>query len=161
MLEARLGSPGDLAFVQAATLAAYSVYLPILGAMPLLVDADHAAAIALGQVWLVRDGQADAGLLVLETAPAYLMIESLVVLPAHQGQGLGRWMLSFAEQHALSIGLPELRLYTNAKMSRNIRMYGLAGFIETDRQPTPHRTDSIRVYMTKRLDDQAGQSPAT
>lgn len=161
MPEARLAGPDDLAFVQAATLAAYSAYLPILGAMPLPVDADHAAAIALGQVWLVRDGQEDAGLLVLETAPAHLMIESLAVLPTHQGRGLGRWMLGFAEQRAREAGLPELRLYTNAKMVRNILIYGLAGFFETDRRPVPHRTDFVRVYMTKRLDDQAGRPPAT
>ena len=151
MPDARLAGPGDLAFVQAATLAAYSAYLPILGTMPLPVDADHAAAIALGQVWLVRDGQADAGLMVLEAAPAYLMIESLAVLPTHQGRGLGRWMLGFAEHRAREAGLPELRLYTNAKMTKNILLYGLAGFIETDRQPTPHRMNSIRVYMAKTL----------
>ncbi len=161
MPDARLANPGDLAAVQDITLAAYSAYLPVLGAMPLPVYADHAAAIAQGQIWLIRDGPADAGLLVLETTPNHLMIESLAVLPSHQGRGLGRWMLGFAEQRARSAGLPELRLYTNAKMVRNIHIYGLAGFFETDRRPVPHRTDFVRVYMTKRLDDQAGQSPAT
>ena len=151
MPDARLARPGDLAFVQAATLAAYSAYLPIMGAMPLPVDADHAAAIALGQVWLVRDGEADAGLMVLEAAPTHLMIESLAVLPAHQGRGLGRWMLGFAEHRAREAGVPELRLYTNAKMTRNILLYGLAGFIETERRPVPHRMSFVRVYMTKTL----------
>ena len=151
MPDARLAGPGDLAFVQDTTLAAYSAYLPVLGSMPLPVDADHAAAIAQGQVWLVREGEADAGLLVLETAPTHLMIESLAVLPPYQGRGLGRWMLGFSEDYARAAGLPELRLYTNAKMVRNIRTYGLAGFTETHRCPVPHRTDFIRVYMTKRL----------
>ena len=49
MPDARLAVPGDLAFVQDTTLAAYSAYLPVLGALPLPVDADHAAAIAQRQ----------------------------------------------------------------------------------------------------------------
>ena len=151
MPDARLAGPGDLAFVQDTTLTAYSAYLPLLGAMPLPVDADHAAAIALGQVWLVREDGADAGLLVLETAPGHVMIESLAVLPAYQGRGLGQWMLGFSEHRARQAGVPELQLYTNARMVRNIRIYGLAGFIETHRCPVPHRTGFIRVYMTKRL----------
>lgn len=151
MPDARLAGPGDLAFVQDATLAAYSAYLPVLGALPLPVDADHAADIAQGRVWLVRDGDADAGLMVLAAGPDHLMIESLAVLPACQGRGLGRWMLGFAEHLARQAGLPELQLYTNALMTRNIAIYKLAGFTETDRRPTPHRVGFIRVYMAKRL----------
>ena len=107
MPDARLAGPGDLAFVQDTTLAAYSAYLPVLGALPLPVDADHAADIAQGQVWLVRDGDADAGLMMLVAGPDHLMIESLAVLPACQGRGLGRWMLGFAERLARQAGLPE------------------------------------------------------
>lgn len=151
MPDARLAGPGDLAFVQDTTLAAYSAYLPVLGALPLPVDADHAADIAQGQVWLVRDGDADAALMVLAAGPDHLMIESLAVLPACQGRGLGRWMLGFAEHLARQAGLPELRLYTNARMTRNIAIYELAGFTETDRRPIPHRAGSTRVYMAKRL----------
>jgi len=146
---ARLAGPDDLAFVHDTTWAAYSSYLPVLGTMPLPVTADHAAAIAQGHVWLVRDGGADAGLMVLEAAADHLMIESLAVLPAHQGQGLGRWMLGFAEDRARRAGLPELRLYTNALMTRNIAIYSRAGFVETGRRPLPHRANFVRVYMAK------------
>ena len=151
MPKARLAGPGDLAFVRDATLAAYSSYLPVLGAMPLPVSADHAAAIAAGHVWLVQDGGADAGLMVLEMAADHLMIESLAVLPAHQGRGLGRWMLGFAEAQARDAGAPELRLYTNALMTRNIAIYERAGFVETGRRPVPHRAGFVRVHMAKPL----------
>ena len=151
MPEARLAGPGDLAFVRDTTLAAYSAYLPVLGGMPLPVYADHAANIAAGHVWLVRDGGADAGIMVLEPAPDHLLIESLAVPPTHQGQGLGRWMLGFAEARAREAGVPELRLYTNARMTRNIGIYERAGFVETGRQPVPHRPDFVRVHMTKPL----------
>ena len=153
MPEARLAGPDDLDFVRNTTLAAYSHYLPVLGAMPGPVHADHAAAIALGQVWLVRDGGADAGLMVLEAAPDHLMIESLALLPGHQGRGLGRWMLAFAEEQARQAGVPEVRLYTNVLMTRNIGIYRQAGFVETHRKVVqlPQRMSFVRVYMVKPL----------
>jgi len=147
--EARLAGLDDLAFVHDTTWAAYSSYLPLLGTMPLPVTADHAAAIARGQVWLVRDGGVDTGLMVLEAAADHLMIESLALLPDHQGRGLGRWMLGFAEQRARDAGASELRLYTNALMARNIAIYGQAGFVETGRQAVPHRANFVRVHMAK------------
>ena len=151
MPSARLAGPGDLGFVRETTYAAYEAYLPVLGAMPLPVEADHGAAIAAGHVWLVSAEGADAGLMVLEAAADHLMIESLAVLPGHQGRGLGQWMLGFAERQARDAGLPALRLYTNALMTRNIGIYQQAGFVETGRQPVPHRPGFIRVYMTKPL----------
>ncbi|HEY0204396.1 MAG TPA: GNAT family N-acetyltransferase [Acetobacteraceae bacterium] len=153
MPEARLAGADDLAFVRDATLAAYSHYLPVLGAMPGPVHADHAAAIALGQVWLVRDGGADAGLMVLEAAADHLMIESLALLPGHQGRGLGRWMLGFAEDRARQAGAPELRLYANVLMTRNIGIYRQAGFAETHRKVVqlPQGVTFVRVYMAKPL----------
>ncbi len=151
MPDARLAGADDLAFVRDTTLAAYSHYLPVLGAMPGPVHADHAAVVALGQVWLVRDAGADVGLMVLEAAPDHLMIESLAVLPAHQGRGLGRWMLGFAEDRARQAGVPELQLYTNVLMTRNIGMYRQAGFVETHRKVVqlPHGVNFVRVYMAK------------
>ncbi len=151
MASARLAGPDDVAFVRDATYAAYEAYLPVLGAMPLPVSADHGADIAAGHVWLVSDAGVDAGLMVLEAAADHLMIESLAVLPACQGRGLGRWMLDFAERRAREAGLPELRLYTNALMARNVGIYQQAGFVETGRQSVPHRPDFIRVYMAKPL----------
>ena len=153
MPEARLAGPDDLAFVRDATFAAYSPYLPVLGAMPGPVHADHAAAIALGRVWLVRDGGLDAGLMVLEAAPDHLMIESLALLPGRQGRGLGRWMLEFSEDRARRAGVPELRLYANVLMARNIGIYRQAGFVETHRKVVqlPERVNFVRVYMTKML----------
>ena len=153
MPEARLAEPDDLDFVRDTTLAAYSHYLPVLGAMPGPVHADHAAAIALGQVWLVRDDGADAGLMVLEATPDHLMIESLALLPGHQGRGLGRWMLGFAEERARQAGVPELRLYANVLMARNIGIYQQAGFVETHRKTVqlPERVSFVRVYMAKAL----------
>lgn len=148
---ARLAGPGDLGLVRDTTYAAYEAYLPVLGAMPLPVEADHGAAIAAGQVWLVSDRGVDVGLMVLEQAADHVMIESLAVLPGQQGGGLGRWMLGFAEAQARAAGLSELRLYTNALMARNIAIYEKAGFIETGRRVVPHRPGFMRVYMAKPL----------
>ena len=96
----------------------------------------------------MRDGDADAGLMVLEAAADHLMIESLALLPAHQGRGLGQWMLAFAEQRARGLGLPELRLYTNALMARNLVLYA-ASRLRRDRaaaHPAPPRGSSGSIW---------------
>ena len=87
----------------------------------------------------------------LEPADDHLAIFSLAVLPAHQSQSIGCWMLDAAERMARNVNLPELRLYTNARMDRNIKFYQQAGFHETGRRPNPHRPGWTLVDMTKVL----------
>ena len=89
--------------------------------------------------------------LVLESADDHLAIFSLAVPPNYQGQGVGRWMLDNAERMARIAGLPELRLYTNARMDRNIAIYGHAGFRETGRRPNLRRPDWTFVDMAKAI----------
>lgn len=45
--------------------------------------------------------------------------------------------------------LPEVRLYTNAKMERNIALYKAYGFHETGRRPNPYRPGWTIVDMAK------------
>ena len=61
-----------------------------------------------------------AGLLALETRDQALLIENVAVDSAFQGQGLGRRLMAFAEQHARERELRELRLYTNEVMVENL-----------------------------------------
>ena len=66
----------------------------------------------------------------------------------HQGEGIGRDLLAFAEDEARRRGCAELRLLTNERMARNIALYARLGYVETDR-----REDEgfRRVFMAKRL----------
>jgi ribosomal protein S18 acetylase RimI-like enzyme len=147
---------GDLAAVVALTEAAYRPYTELLGAPPLPVTADYAPRIAAGEVWLRRTPSGLAGLLVLELHRDHAMIESVAVAPECQGQGHGIALLRHAEALTVAAGLRELRLYTNARMERNIALYTGFGYRETGRRPNPNRPGWTIVDMAKTLPSVAG-----
>jgi ribosomal protein S18 acetylase RimI-like enzyme len=144
-------TPADLDAVAALTEAAYRPYTELLSAPPLPVTADYTAPIAAGEVWLRHADNVLAGLLVLALHPDHAMIESVAVSPAYQGQGHGIALLRLAERLTADAGLAELRLYTNARMERNIALYAAFGFRETGRRPNPHRPGWTILDMEKRL----------
>ena len=84
------------------------------------------------------------------------MIESVAVAPACQGQGHGIALLRLADELTRQGGLDELRLYTNARMERNIALYTAFGFHETGRRPNPFRPGWTIVDMAKTLPSAAG-----
>ena len=141
----RQAQPDDLALVKAITYAAYSPYEQELGGLPMPVHVDYAPRIAAGEVWLLNDH----GVLVLERHPDHAMIFSVAVHPDAHGTGAGRTLLDEAER--LAAGLPELRLYTNSRMTKNQAIYAKRGFVETGRRPHPTWDGHIVVDMTLRL----------
>lgn len=149
MLSARTATAADLPTVLAITRAAYQPYVEELGGEPLPMTDDYDARVAAGQVFMVARDGADVGLAVLEDAADHLMIFSLAVRPEAHGGGIGRWMLGFAESRARSLGVGEMRLYTNGKMVRNIRVYREAGFAEVGRKENPYRPGWVMVDMVK------------
>lgn len=157
MFSARLALVDEVGLVQRVTEAAYAEYAAVLDAPPQPVTEEYGPRIAVGEVWLVARAGEVAGLMVLEMAKDHAMIFSLAVLPAAQGAGLGRWMLGFAEDRAREAGRGEVRLYTNALMTRNIRIYGEAGFREAGRRDHPTRPGWMVVDMVKPV----GAKPAS
>lgn len=119
---------GDLDAVVSLTQAAYEHYTPQLGAPPIPVTEDYTPRIERGEVWLLESGADLAGLIVIERHPDHAMIFSVAVSPAFQGKKLGTALLDFAEEQARSWGVPEVRLYTNSRMERNISIYTAYGF---------------------------------
>ena len=81
------------------------------------------------------------------------LIFSIAVAPGCQGQGLGIELLQFLDGKAAEWGLPEVRLYTNSRMKRNIALYRAYGFQETGRRPNPYRPGWTLVDMTKSIED--------
>jgi ribosomal protein S18 acetylase RimI-like enzyme len=77
-----------------------------------------------------------------------MFIENVAVRPGHQGHGLGRRLLTFAEDRAKATGMREVRLYTNELMTENIAYYRRLGYEEVER-----RLDGgfRRVFMKKVL----------
>ncbi|HEV7319326.1 MAG TPA: N-acetyltransferase [Ensifer sp.] len=149
----RLAHLEDLAAVQGVTAAAYEPYRALLGGPPLPVTEDYAPRIQRGEVWVWEQKAAISALAVFERHADHLMIFSLAVAPACQGQGLGIQLLKFADEKAAEWGLPEVRLYTNSRMERNIALYCAYGFQETGRRPNPYRPGWTLVDMAKTIKD--------
>ena len=143
---------GDLDAVVSLTQAAYEHYTQLLGAPPIPVTEDYTPRIERGEVWLLESGADLAGLIVIERHPDHAMIFSVAVSPAFQGRKLGIALLNFAEEQARLWGLPEVRLYTNSRMERNIALYTAYGFHETGRRSNPYRPGWTLVDMAKALD---------
>jgi ribosomal protein S18 acetylase RimI-like enzyme len=148
-VEVREAKPADLAAIVELTAAAYAPYTALLDGPPIPVTEDYAPRIAKGEVWLLERGGEVAGLIVFERHVDHVMIFSVAVSPAHQGKGFGVALLRWLEEQTRKLGLPEVRLYTNARMERNIALYLAYGFHETGRRPNPCRPGWTLVDMAK------------
>jgi ribosomal protein S18 acetylase RimI-like enzyme len=109
---------------------------------------DYAARVLEGLVWVLEEGAAIAGIIVLLPMADYLLLDNIAVSPARQGCGLGRRLLEFAEAAALRRGYREIRLYTHQTMVENQRLYASIGYEETGRGT---EVGYDRVFMRKQL----------
>lgn len=144
----RPAEPGDVAALRRIAAMAYQPYVARIGRAPAPMTADYAQAARGAQAWVaVEDGQV-AGFLVLVAEPGYLLLENVAVLPAAQGRGIGSRLLGLAEEQARSLGLSEVRLYTNEAMTENLAYYPRRGYTETHRA---EQDGFRRVYFRKSL----------
>ena len=152
----RIARRSETAAVQEISAAAYiPVYQPVIGAVPKPAREDYTSRIERGEVWVLETGGSLAGVVVLEPATDHLMVYSVAVHPRHQGQGYGRLLLVFAEQRAVTAGLPEVRLYTTTLMEQNLAFYRSCGYAEACMRPHPTRPRAVIVDMVKSVRGQA------
>ncbi len=138
----------DMHHVWRIVYHAYSEYIPLLGRTPPTFQEDFDNHVALGNLWLFIRGDDVAGMVVLTPMLDHVLIQALCVDPSLQGHGIGRQLLAFAELRTRSVGVREMRLYTNSLMSRNLRIYRRWGFRKT------HVEDygwGQRIHMRKQL----------
>lgn len=109
---------------------------------------DYAARVSEGAVWVLEEGDALAGIIVLLPTTNYLLLDNIAVSPARQGLGMGRQLLAFAEAEAVRRGYQEIRLYTHQTMVENQRLYASIGYEETGRGT---EAGYDRVFMCKQL----------
>jgi ribosomal protein S18 acetylase RimI-like enzyme len=133
MVVIRPAGPGDVDALGAIATAAYQKYIPRIGRAPAPVTADYAEAVRSGQAWVAVQAGQVVGFVVLIARPGYLLLDNVAVLPAAQSRGIGIRLLDLAEQHARSLGLAEIRLYTNEAMTENLAYYARHGYVETHR----------------------------
>ena len=127
---------------------AYRHYIARMGKPPGPMLDDYAGRVSEGVVWLLEEGAAITGIIVLVPTTNYLLLDNIAVSPARQGLGLGRQLLAFAEAEALRRGYHEIRLYTHQTMVENQHFYASIGYEETGRAT---EADYDRVFMRKQL----------
>jgi len=144
----RLAQGHEAEALHALVRAAYVHYVPRIGIEPLPMVDDYAARIAAGQAWVLEEGGALLGALVLEDTDGGLLLDNVAVAEHARGRGHGRTMIAFAEAEARRRDASRLWLYTNEKMTENLALYARLGFTETHRQDLSGRR---AVFMEKRL----------
>ncbi|MFF9912848.1 GNAT family N-acetyltransferase [Streptomyces sp. NPDC013457] len=146
MTEIRRATSTDVPRVKAVTDTAYHHYIERIGLVPGPMEADHAADVAAGRVFVAGDPV--VGLVVLSAEADHLYLDNIAVHPDAQGTGLGRRLLAFVEDRARALGLPEVRLRTNAMMWENQKLYERYGYEVVER-----RLDGPydRIHYRKRL----------
>ena len=104
-------------------------------------------------VWVAEVGGHVAGFLALVDEPAVTLLENVAVHPDWQGRGIGRLLIELGEEHAKASDRSAVRLYTNAVMLENRRLYSHLGYTEVDRR----MEDGFdRVFFEKSLADASG-----
>jgi GNAT superfamily N-acetyltransferase len=121
-------TPADAEHILALTCKAYLKWVAVIGRepKPMLANYDYATRHHIIDLIHV-DGVLAA---LIETIPQSdgLLIENIAVDPDFQGKGLGRRLMAHAEDLARSLGLTEMRLYTNKMFAENLALYLRFGY---------------------------------
>jgi ribosomal protein S18 acetylase RimI-like enzyme len=144
----RPATAADVPVIGQIVEQAYRHYILRIGKPPGPMLDDYAARVAEGVVWVIEEGSAVAGVIVLIAKADHLLLDNIAVAPAHRGAGFGRRLLAFAEAEAVRRGYQEIRLYTHQMMTENQRLYLAIGYEETGHG---NEAGYERVFMRKRL----------
>ncbi|MBV7332709.1 GNAT family N-acetyltransferase [Chloroflexi bacterium TSY] len=147
-MKIRQASASDVEWLADCTRAAYQKYVPLLGREPEPMTLDYGQALDLYETAIAEESGERVGLLLMNYDNAGALIYSVAVMPEWQGQGVGKFLLQWAEERAVDHGCDCIRLYTNERMEENLALYRRYGYTETYREP--RGTTSI-VHMTKSL----------
>lgn len=147
--DARAAVPDDAAGAAACVVAAYRHYVDRNGLVPLPMRQDYGEVIRDCDVTVVEHGGLIVALLVLDAgAPEGFLLDNVAVSPAHQGKGLGRCLLDYAEAEALRRGYDSIYLYAQEIMTENVALYERIGYVEYARRV---ELGLPRVYLRKQL----------
>ena len=144
----RPGVNDDVPELHRLAFDAYRQYVAAEGSEPAPMMADYGALVAQGHAWVAEENNRVIGLLILEHAGDHLLLENIAVAADVRGLGVGRRLMSFAEERARDLGLSEIRLYTGQVMTQNLHYYPRHGYRETHRG---YEDGHHRVYFSKLL----------
>src|SRR5260370_41335582 len=112
----RPASCADRPAIERIVRDAYTKYIARIGKPPGPMCDDYARRIAEQAVWVLMACGEIAGILVLLEESDHLLLDKVAVEPRHQGKGVGRVLIDFAEQEARRRGHAGIRLYTHQAM---------------------------------------------
>lgn len=136
----------DLADVRTCARNAYAPYVERMGREPAPMHADLASQVARGCVNVAIYQSRFVGYVVFYPQGDHIHLESVAVLPAYKGRGVGKQLIQHVEHFARASGYPAVELYTNEAMSENLAMYPRLGYIEVGRG---REAGFNRVYFRK------------
>ncbi|MGV2973828.1 GNAT family N-acetyltransferase [Roseibium alexandrii] len=149
VMKIRPAVPEDVSAVRACAEEAYAPYIVAIGRKPAPMIADFETQIGAGQVHVAEDETGSLlGFIVFFPKADHMFLENVAVVLAAAGRGIGKALISHCEAKAHSLGLSAICLYTNEKMTANLRIYPRLGYKETGR-----RTEDgfNRVYFKKTI----------
>ncbi len=145
-LSLRRATAADLPTIKAVIDAAYARYLTRMNKPPGPMLRDYRPSVEAGTTWV--SGFPITAVLTLYPGDGHLLIENIAVHPSAQGRGLGRVLMSFAEQEAARRGLTRITLVTHEVMTENQAIYARLGYAEVERRA---EDGYRRIYMEKHL----------
>jgi len=101
-------------------------------------------------VHVLTDEKQVAGFIVYYRRDDHLHLENVAVDPQFQGLGYGVQLIKHAEQAARDLGVSAVELYTNAKMTENLKLYPYLGYTELGRW---EEDGFDRVFYRKLISD--------
>ncbi|SDO34113.1 GNAT family N-acetyltransferase [Geodermatophilus sp. DSM 45219] len=148
------GAAGELLTLQRAAYVTEAqlyddVRLPAL--VQTLAELEH--ELTTGSCLAARAGSRLVGAVRTRERDGVLHVGRLVVAPDLQGHGIGTRLLLAAEQ---ATGLPRATLFTGARSTANLRLYGRHGYVESHRERV--RPGLELVHLVKELRPTEGGS---
>jgi ribosomal protein S18 acetylase RimI-like enzyme len=142
----RRATAADLPAIKAIIDAAYAGYLTRMDKPPGPMLRDYGPSVEDGTTWVA--GSPVTAVITLYPRDDHLLIENVAVHPSAQGRGLGRALMSFAEEEAVRLGFTRMSLFTHEVMTENLAIYARLGYVEVERRA---EDGYRRIYMEKRL----------
>jgi ribosomal protein S18 acetylase RimI-like enzyme len=130
----RPATPADVPRLTELVQSAYGHYVERIGGKPRPMTDDYAAVVRDHRVTVAERGEQIAGVIVLRVDDEGFLVDNVAVDPAHQGGGVGRALLEFAETAAREAGFDSIYLYTHERMTENLALYSRIGYVEYDRR---------------------------
>ncbi len=101
----RRGAQADAEAVRALVEAAYTKRIPVIGRLPIPMQADYAQALRDHRFDLLLAGPDLAGLIETRAEADHLLVVNVAVHPAFQGRGFGSRLMGRADAVAAEAGL--------------------------------------------------------